>query len=157
MDGGRHYAAARVDGRRILLHNYLMAPPPGWEVDHIDHNPLSCTRANMRLVNKHQQARNRRPWGAAGYRGVRRLESGRWQARTMLRRRVHYLGTYATAEEAARAVDAFWREVDAEHAYLAMNTAGGIAEMSELRYEVRTSPMRATPCWSAWWLSTWAW
>jgi esterase/lipase len=30
MDGGRHYAAARVDGRRILLHNYLMAPPPGW-------------------------------------------------------------------------------------------------------------------------------
>ena len=31
---------------------------------------------------------------------------------------MHYLGTYATAEEAARAVDAFWREVDAEHAHL---------------------------------------
>jgi hypothetical protein len=86
-------------------------------VDHIDHTPLNCTRANMRLVNKHQQARNRRPWGTAGYRGVRRL-GGRWQARAMLDRRMHYLGTYAAAEEAARVVDAFWREVDAEHAYL---------------------------------------
>jgi hypothetical protein len=117
MDGGRHYAAARVDGRRILLHNYLMAPPPGWEVDHIDRHPLNCTRDNMRLVDKRQQARNRQPWGQTGYRGVRRMR-GRWQARAMLDGHMHTLGGYATPEEAARTVDAFWRGVDAEHAYL---------------------------------------
>ena len=31
----------------LRLHIYVMNPPPGYEVHHIDHNPLNCLRSNL--------------------------------------------------------------------------------------------------------------
>jgi hypothetical protein len=55
------YVARRFvrDGRTltIRLHVEIMNPPPGYEVHHINHNPLNCLRSNLQNVTptEHRQ------------------------------------------------------------------------------------------------------
>ena len=44
----------------IWMHNELMKPPPGMEVDHIDRNPLNNTRSNLRVVPHWVNCMNKR-------------------------------------------------------------------------------------------------
>lgn len=46
--------------KSIFMHRFVLNPAPGQEVDHIDHNGLNCTRANMRLCSKSQNMANQR-------------------------------------------------------------------------------------------------
>ena len=50
-----------VNGKRkmVTLYNYIMEPPAGMEVDHIDQNPLNNTRENMRLADRASNCKNR--------------------------------------------------------------------------------------------------
>lgn len=97
------YAKGRVNGRVVLLHQVIARTPPGLVTDHIDGNGLNNRRSNLRavtnsenLLNRGKQANN-----TSGYRGVSATRHGKYFAR--LGRK--YLGTFATAEEAARAHD----------------------------------------------------
>lgn len=89
----------------LQLHTWLMKPPRGFLIDHRDGDGLNCRRGNMRLANKSQNTANRfreQP-NATGFRGIRLLPSGRYQAAVTLMGRRIALGTYATPEEAYQA------------------------------------------------------
>lgn len=95
--------------RSILMHRHLMGvlDTPEVQVDHIDGNSLNNSRANLRLSTQAQNvcnSRNRKR-SASGYVGVQQLPSGRWQASVGYNRRLICVGTFDTAELAARARD----------------------------------------------------
>lgn len=84
------------------LHGFLMKPPKGTHVDHINGDKLDNRRANLRVVSPSQNQANRHRLNknnTSGVRGVTRRGS-RWIAQIMVDRRALYLGTFATPEEA---------------------------------------------------------
>lgn len=129
---GRHWYAERsvhVGGKRKneRMHRWIMQPPPGLVVDHINHDTLDNRRSNLRIATVSQNTANRRhtrPSMSRGkYVGIcqpvdnrpgRDGRPCRWRADCQGR----YIGSFDTPEEAARAYDAVAREVFGEFAML---------------------------------------
>lgn len=116
---GVYYILAKAPKRTtLLLHRFLVCAPPGWGVDHRDHDTLNNRRANLRLCSRSQNAANSRARGGSSrYKGVYRHRT-RWEAGIRLAGEHHYLGTFATEEEAARAYDEAARRFYGEFALL---------------------------------------
>lgn len=125
---GKFYAAKciRVDGkpRTYYLHRLLIAAPAGAEVDHRNGDTLDCRRENLRVATHKQNSRNvRRPThNTTGFKGVRRIETKklgvRWRAFIKTGGKQSTIGTFATAEGAARAYDTRAAEMFGEFALL---------------------------------------
>ena len=98
------YAGRRKGGRTIYLHRQLLNVPKGFEVDHIDGNPLNNRRENLRIGTHAQNISNAklRKDNTSGYKGVIKNGSG-WAARLWFNRKQINIGTYRTKEEAAKA------------------------------------------------------
>lgn len=96
--------------RTVTMHRQIMGFPPTG-VDHVDRNPLNNQRSNLRLATQKQNNQNRHARRAAssGVRGVSRCGE-RWAAQAQVDGHQHWLGQYATIEEAARVVRAFRAE-----------------------------------------------
>ncbi|MEK6291064.1 MAG: HNH endonuclease [Paraburkholderia tropica] len=95
----------------VYLHRAIMECPEGYEVDHINGDPLDNRRANLRIVLRKQNAQNiSAVRGRAGHRGVESNVWGRFMARAQCNGKRVYLGVFATAEEAAAVVSAWRRE-----------------------------------------------
>lgn len=87
----------------VFLHHLVIGQPPaGLMVDHISRDPLDNRRANLRFATHAQNMQNRRQFGA-GYRGVVKEHS--WRAAISVNGKIRQLGSFKTAEEAARAYD----------------------------------------------------
>lgn len=90
--------------------------------DHRDRNGLNCTRANLRIATYAQNSSNipisRR--NVSGYKGVApdRQHPALWRAEICAKNKLYRLGSFATAEEAARVYDAAARRLHGEFAYL---------------------------------------
>lgn len=73
------YAACTTSrsGQRVTvrLHRFLMRPPADMEVDHIDHDGLNNTRANLQVVTPDENKENIRPGGGRDI-GRRWYEAG---------------------------------------------------------------------------------
>lgn len=106
------YAATDYKGRTFYLHRTIMRVPVGdlRRVDHRDSNGLDCRKSNLRMATFEQnnQNVNNRQKGVTGYTGVELNAQGTYTARirTGAGRERKYIGTYKTAEAAARAYDA---------------------------------------------------
>lgn len=98
-------ATANGKAAFVKMHNAVLAPPPGLEVDHINGDTLDNRRCNLRLATRRQNIANRRPTASSGFKGVYRHKSG-WAARIRLQGRLQYLGTFPSPDLAARAYDA---------------------------------------------------
>lgn len=106
------YAQTHVyrNGKRttIKLHSFIMQPPKGVWVDHIDRNGLNCTRLNMRYATRSENRRNTcmRADNCSGFRGVSfEGRARKWKAQIGHNGRNISLGYYATPEAAAHAYD----------------------------------------------------
>jgi hypothetical protein len=90
----------------VHLHRLIVNAQPGQIVDHVDRNPLNCRRSNLRFVTRAQNRHNSGPHRVrktSTYKGVyfdRRHRT--FRAAITLNGKKYYLGTFATAEEAAR-------------------------------------------------------
>jgi hypothetical protein len=117
------YAYRKAGGRRgrsVAMHREVAQPPPGLEVDHINGNGLDNRRSNLRLVTRQQNSMNRglNRNNTTGYKGVTRpMGSRSYIASVKFNYRRIYLGSFPTAESAARAYDAAARRYHGEHAY----------------------------------------
>ncbi len=104
----------RVDYGTTHLHRYLMQPPDGLVVDHINGNSLDNRRANLRIVTQAQNMQNMRlsRVNTSGERGISWCKQmGKWQANIWSGGRLLYLGRYDDYGDAVRVV----REARAKH------------------------------------------
>ena len=108
--GSGSYAMQRL--HRIVMARAAGRPLERWElVDHIDGDKLNNRRENLRLCNSSENSFNRDlpAHNSSGYKGVSRntYQDGPkpWQASITVNRKKIYLGSYATAADAARAYE----------------------------------------------------
>jgi hypothetical protein len=98
------------------LHRFLMRPPPGMEVDHLNRRALDNRRNNLRLLAHDENGQNRAAFRehlplASGHRGVTfDKRSRRWRVVLTVNRVRHQLGHFTTEDEAAKAAADFRRE-----------------------------------------------
>ena len=105
---GRFYAARRVGwrGAYVYLHRFILGVDKGQMVDHINGDTLDNRRENLRICSGAQNMRNRGP-KSGRFKGVHRsTRSGRWVAQIKAGGPTKHIGTFDTAEDAARAYDA---------------------------------------------------
>ena len=97
-----------VGGKEILvaLHREIMQPPSGLVVDHIDHDKLNNTRANLRIITQQQNLMNRRLFknSTIGFKGVT-YQHGKWLARIEKDGHVIQLGFHTDLKAAALVYD----------------------------------------------------
>lgn len=98
-----------ADAEQISIGNYLLRPPKGRVVDHIDGNPLNNSRSNLRICTQRQNAKNKH-----NVSNVQPL-NGRWRARICHDYQQIHLGMFDTKEEAEAAVMQKKRELYGEY------------------------------------------
>ena len=106
------YGRIRVNGRVARAHRYawerVNGPiPEGMLIDHTCHNPPCVNVAHLRLATLAENMRNRNGAHRTNRLGVRGVvyDRGRYRARYWFGGEQVHVGTYATLDEAARAVE----------------------------------------------------
>lgn len=100
-----------MKGRVVLLHRVIVNAQRGQYVDHINGERFDCRRSNLRICTNSENGRNR----TATRRNVTGFKGVRWEGHSKAKpyvakiktngKQVH-LGSFPTAESAARAYDA---------------------------------------------------
>lgn len=110
--------------RMILLHRAVLNPPSHIKLDHKNGNSLDCRRENLRPATDSQNQLNRGKarHNTSGFKGVSR-KGNRWRAYTRFQKHAYHLGHFDTAEDAARAYDAFAKKHHGEFARLNFSDA----------------------------------
>lgn len=118
------YAVAyhrRPDGSetKISLHRVVLPPSEGKIIDHINRNKLDNRRENLRIVTYSQNGMNR---GAnydspSGFKGAIE-ESGKFVSKIKVEGKSVYIGTFSTAEDAAKAYNVKAIKYFGEYAHL---------------------------------------
>jgi len=97
----------RASGRpvSIQMHRVIAGTPSGYDTDHRDCDGLNNRRSNLRTATKAQNQHNQRPrrkLTASGVKGVSwHKGDSKWQSRLKRNGKEHYLGSFASIEEAA--------------------------------------------------------
>lgn len=133
------YAATRESGnpRTLFMHQMVLPPRAGYVTDHRNRNGLDNRRENLRYATPSQSMINRGRWVSGGYRGVYPVGKAplppppargnrrgpprgplRWVAKIQAYGKQHSLGSFPTAEDAARAYDVAARHYHGEFAVL---------------------------------------
>ncbi len=102
---------------KISLHRFVMNEyDKTILIDHRDRNPLNCQKHNLRRCNRSQNMANRRPVNGK-YLGVY-VQKNRFVASIRKNKRLIYIGSFLTIEEAAKAYDKKAIELHGEFANL---------------------------------------
>jgi hypothetical protein len=124
------YACGVVAGRKIKMHRFIMDAPAHLLVDHIDHDGLNNTKANLRLCTPAQNTYNIRslPGGTSKYKGVHWHKKGKkWNAIIKLNGKQYNIGFFADEIEAAKAYDKKAAQLQGEFACLNFPSAAEAA------------------------------
>lgn len=100
----RHVCLRDEEGRIRRLHREILEIRDSRVVRFIDGDTRNCTRANLLVLDRSVLATARPAQGACKYKGVSPYR-GKWQATIRIDGKLKWLGSYLTAEEAARAYD----------------------------------------------------
>ena len=93
--------------KKLLMHRLITQCPEHLHVDHINHNKLDNRRKNLRVCNRKQNQGNSRKQSnnKTGFKGVFRSPNGKFIAQAKIDLKSIHIGTFETAEEAAKAYD----------------------------------------------------
>ena len=115
------------DGKRVLMHRFIIGPLPGIQIDHVNGERLDNRLGNLRVATAGENQANRRgpqSNNSHGGLGVWQARDGRWRARVRGRYARHADGTtYFPTQQAA--MDA--RDKLAARVYGAFATLNGEA------------------------------
>jgi hypothetical protein len=100
----RHVCLRDETGRIRRLHREVLKIRDSRIVRFLDGDPRNCTRSNLQVLGRSTLATARPAQGACKFKGVSPYR-GRWQATIRLEGKLKWLGSFDTAEEAARAYD----------------------------------------------------
>lgn len=108
MHGDSWYARSTTDPR-IWMHRLITGAPPGFDVDHRDHDTLNNQRRNLRVVTKSQNQQNRlgaNRNSSTGVRGVQYIPTlaSPYRAYANVDKHTYYFGHYQTLRQAEVAV-----------------------------------------------------
>jgi hypothetical protein len=93
-----------AEGKIRRLHREILGVRDKRIVVHIDGEKRNCTRGNLLVQDRGVYGRARPAKGASKYKGVSPYR-GRWQATIRIDGKLKWLGSFDTAEDAARAYD----------------------------------------------------
>jgi hypothetical protein len=118
--GAISYAQGPIGrGRSVYMHRLLLSLQLGDRrvVDHRNGDGLDNRRANLRAITTAENMRNRRPRlrqvGSSAFRGVSWFPlRDKWRATATVNGKQRSLGYFHDELEAARAVEAFWRDFE---------------------------------------------
>lgn len=91
----------------IFMHRQILGFPQGKQIDHRNGDALDNQRSNLRVCDVSKNASNRRLIATnnrSGFKGVSRRD-GCWRAQIQCNHRNYFLGSFASAVEAAKAHD----------------------------------------------------
>jgi hypothetical protein len=91
-------------GKIRRLHREVLGVRDSRIVVHLDGDKRNCTRTNLHIQDRGVYGRARPGQGACKYKGVSPYR-GRWQATIRIDGKLKWLGSFDTAEDAARAYD----------------------------------------------------
>jgi hypothetical protein len=97
-------ARERVWAHDLVIERVIFRQLEAGELaDHIDRNKMNCTRANLRVANKSQNAANKtkdRKKATSKYKGVSKARN-KWKASITVNGKLIYLGTFDKEADAA--------------------------------------------------------
>lgn len=101
---------ARGKQKQYFMHRFILSVTGSSFVDHRDHGGLNNQRRNLRKATRTQNFHNARRsiLNTSGFKGVSPVQGSRkkpWRVDIMLDGDHHFLGYFATAEEAAQVHD----------------------------------------------------
>lgn len=99
------YATRTENGKTIAMHRQILGTGPDVETDHINGNGKDNRRKNLRVCTHAQNMRNRGAYKGRRFKGVIHRTKNSFVAQIRSDGKSRYLGSYRTAEEAARAYD----------------------------------------------------
>ncbi len=117
----RVYVDGKITRKTVYMHVLIMAPTEGFEVDHIDGNPLNNQRCNLRICTHQENLRNQKlqKHGTSKYKGVFwNTRRGGWHASICVNKKSKYLGVYTNEAEAAIAYNNAAKDIFGEFAKL---------------------------------------
>ncbi len=93
------------DREQIYLHRFIMSPPIGMQVDHINGNGLDNRKENLRICTASQNTKNKRLAinNTVGLKGVTRRQNGKYVAQIRKDYKLETIGTFDSPEEAHEA------------------------------------------------------
>lgn len=104
-DDEKYYAKTNLKNRAsILMHDFILHPPSGYVVDHIDRNSLRNVESNLRLATNAQNCHNHKRYSTnkSGHTGVY-WYLGKWRAYITFNSKSIYIGSYCSLSDAVAA------------------------------------------------------
>ncbi len=92
------YAAAWIDGKKVLLHHFLIGKQAGLYVDHKNTNKADNRKSNLRHVSPSENAINRGKMGGIYWDKVTK----KWGVTLEFKKKRYWLGRHKSLEDAVR-------------------------------------------------------
>ena len=115
------YPVTKINKQTVRFSRIIVNPPDGAIVDHINGNPQDNRLSNLRIVTEIDNQRNMRlpSHNTSGFKGVSfRKDRGKYRAYISIHNKTKHLGSFESAENAARAYDDAARFYFGEYASL---------------------------------------